>query len=268
MIEEYLSKSWDAYKKNFWQVIGGLLLISLIMFGVIVASALPLVASFIGYSSIYSNIQTAFFQFVMDRGTLLSAILFVAGIIVALLISTVLEAGLVRMFADALKGKAEIRTMFSVARKKFWTILGANVLAGIIKLALLLVLVVPSVIAYSLEGISAVAYVAWLYGGLIVYMLAVLPFSLVNQFVAVGDSKAVESVKKSFHLVKGNYLQFLGLVVVLILISVAVSIVPFLGSMINFFMVVPLTGMAYTAFYLAKAKVVKKTAKGSGKKGK
>ncbi len=263
MIEEFLSKSWDAYRRNFLQIIGGLLIIILVMFGIIIVSALPLVAKLIGYLSASSNVQSAMFQFLMDGGVRFSAALLVTGAIIALAISTLLEAGLVKMFADALKGKAEIGTMLSVARKKFWTILGANVFAGLIKLALLFDLVLMPLLimmyesAYSASNtyyVPNIGITLWLYGGLITFLLLSLPFTLVNQFVVVGNLKAVEAVKKSFSVVRRNYLQFLSLIVVLSIISIAVSIIPIFGSLINFFAVVPVTGIAYTAFYLEKVK--------------
>lgn len=262
MVVEYLSKSWDAYRRNFWQIIGGLLIITLVMFGIIIVSALPLIAKLIGYLSASSSVQSALFQFLMDGGVQFSAALLVTGVIIALIISTVLEAGLIKMFADALKGKAEIRTIFSTAREKFWTIIGANVLAALIRIVFFMVLLLPPLVMIMVSSFRAVSnplYVPgigtmlWFYGGLIAYMLVVLPFTLVNQAVVVGNHRAVESVKKSFSVVKENYLQFLGLVVFVFLIAVLVSLVPVLGSLANFFVVTPIAGLAYTAFYLAKA---------------
>jgi|GEM_PF-3268849 len=282
MVAEYLSKSWNAYKKNFWQIIGGLLIITLVMFGIIIISVLPMIAKLIGYLSASSNMQSALFQFLMDGGVQFSAALLVTGVIIALIISTALEAGLVKMFADALKGKTEIRTMLSTAREKFWTILGANVLAGAIRLALFLALVFPPLMAIWYETVfnvsnpfyvPAIGTMLLFYGGLIIYMLLALPFTLVNQAVVVGNYRAVESVKKSFSIVKKNYLQFLGLTVLVSIIVLLVSLVPVLGSLANFFVVTPVAGLAYTAFYLAKAQnsgkvgtVKRKIARGRKKK--
>ncbi|MFZ3077415.1 MAG: hypothetical protein WA139_03110 [Candidatus Aenigmatarchaeota archaeon] len=263
MVTRYLSESWDAYKRNFWQIVGGLLIITLVMSGIIIVSALPIVAKLIGYLSASSNVQSALFQFLMDGGVQFSAALLVAGVIVALIISTALEAGFVRMLADALKGKAEIGVMISTAREKFWTIIGANVLAGVARFALFLVFIFPPFMAIMYESVynlsnylyaPDIGTMLWFYGGLVIYMLLVLPFTLVNQAVVVGNHNAVDSVKKSFSVVKANYLQFLGLTVLVSLIAMLVAIVPVLGSLANFFVVTPVAALAYTAFYLAKAR--------------
>ncbi len=269
MVVEYLSKSWDAYRRNFWQIIGGLLLVALVTVGIILLTGMPLFINFIQYYSSSSIPSPSLAGFLMD-GTAQSLIaLFVAGVAVAIIAGTALEAGFVKMFADALKGSAEIGTIISVAREKFWTIIGANVLAGIIRIALFIVLVLPpflNFLRYSLfltympyAPISDITPIQlgmmlWFYGGLIIYMLLVLPFALVNQAAVVGNYKAVESIKKSFSVVKENYLQFLGLTVLVSLIALLVSLVPVLGSLAGFFVVTPVAGLAYTAFYLAKAR--------------
>jgi hypothetical protein len=262
MVTEYISQSLDAYKKNFWQIVGGLILILFISIGIIIVSGLPLLASFIQYySGISSPTAATFANFILGSGA--QTAVFVAGIIAASLASFALNAGYVKMLADALKGKAEINTIFSVARKKFWTIIGANIIAGLIVLALALVLLAPPVISVA-SALSAVSNgsatlavlgsLSWFFAGLIIFVLAVLPFTLVEQAVVIGNYNAVDSVKKSFSVVKENYLQLLLLIIILVVISFIVSLVPAVGDLIGIFVVTPLTLLSYTVFYLAKTK--------------
>jgi len=278
MAVEYITQAWNAYRKNFWQILGGMLIVAMAVIGIIIAAGLP---AFIKLASYFAaapagGLGGGLTQFLFDGGVQSLFALLVAGAAVAIIVGTALEAGLVKMFADALKGKAEISAIFAVAREKFWTILGANALAGLIKLALLAVLVFPPIIGHSLGGITLMTYVVWLYSGIIIYMFLALPFSLVNQSIVVGNCRAVDSVKKSFSIVKENYLQFLALAVLMSIIALLVSLVPVFGSFASFFAITPIAGLAYTAFYLAKAhlpagaakrKIIKrKTARGRRKK--
>lgn len=268
MAVECLSKGWGAYRRNFWQIIGGLLIVALVMFGIIIITGIPVFIKIISLFAASSN-APSLMQILSDGGVQSLLALFAAGVVAAIIAGTALEAGLVKMYAGALKGKAEIGTIFAVAREKFWTIIGANVLAGIIRIALFLVLVFPPLMAILISAFNAASFqysyasppvfvpvigtMLWFYGSLIIYMLLALPFTLVNQAVVVGNHRAVDSIKKSFSAVKRNYLQFLGLTVLVALISALVSLVPVLGSLANFFVVVPVAGLAYTAFYIAKA---------------
>ncbi|MFZ3077414.1 MAG: hypothetical protein WA139_03105 [Candidatus Aenigmatarchaeota archaeon] len=260
MVMEYISQAWDAYKRNFWQIIGGLLLVMLITFGIIIIGALPLLASFIQYyGGVSSPTTAAFANFISDSAAQIA--IFIAGILAAFMAAVALNAGYVKMLADSLKGKAEISTIFETAKEKFWTILGANILTLLIVSALALVLLVPpflimassSIETSDVSGIFAVlGALLWFFAGLIIFILAVLPFTLVEQAVVIGNHGVVDSVKKSFSVVKGNYLQFLALVVILGVVSGVVSLVPLMGDLINLFVVTPIMLLSYTIFYLAK----------------
>lgn len=272
MATEYISQAWEAYKKNFWQIVGGLILIMLITLGIIITSGIPLLVSFIQYySGISSPTAVTFASFVLESGVQIA--IFVIGVIAASLIAAALNAGYVRMLADSLKGKAEISAIFATAKKKFWTLIGANVLVSLIRLALLLVLLAPPVLviisASEAPVVSAalaiIGALIWLLAGFIIFVLAVLPFTLVGQAVVLGNYNAVDSIRKSFSVVKQNYLQFLALVVVLAVISVVVSFVPILGDLINIFVVSPLALLSYTVFYIAKTQ---KTASAKTRKSK
>lgn len=262
MVTEYISQAWEAYKKSFWQIVGGMFLVMLITFGIIIIGALPLLASFIQYyGGVSSPTAAAFANFV--SGSAAQIAIFIIGIIAASLAGFALNAGYVKMLADSLKGKAEMGTIFSVARKKFWTILGADILTILIVFALALILLAPpflvmvsasSAVSSGSAVLAVLGALIWFFAGFIILILASLPFALVDQAVVIGNYNAVDSIKKSFSIVKQDYLQFLLLVVILAVISGIASLIPVLGDLINIFAVSPLALLSYTIFYLAKTK--------------
>lgn len=259
MVTKYISQAWNAYKKNFWQLAGALILLVLIPIGIILLTALPLfwnIMQFFTSAGLQTIPKLGLIEFLLDSSTQPFVGLFIVGVIFALIASIVLNAGFVRICADALKGRAKIGTMFSIARKKFWTILGANILAGIIKLIFLLVFLVPPLLELFYKAFG-VATLIWFFAGLMAFILLAIFFSLVDQAVVIGNFRAIDSVKKSFLVVKENYLQFLVLVALLSIITFLISSIPIAGLILTLFFVTPITLLSYTAFYLHKTKAQK-----------
>ncbi len=247
MVVEHIEKAWKAYTKNLWQVVGATLLMLVLVVGVVLIGAVPLLFS--GLLTI-SEVLTAA-QLQLSASLVASIFIFFIAIIAAAILAIVLGGGLIAVYADALRGRAELQTMFSVARKKFFRILGANVLAGLIIIGIYIMVFALSA-AFSL--ISSVLFLAFFILSFIAAALISILFSFVNQAVIIDNRKAVDSVKTSVKVVKLNYLQFLALTIVLAVMSVVVSFIPYLGFIINPFVVSPVSGIAYTAFYLAKRK--------------
>ncbi len=274
MIEEYLSKAWDAYKRNFWEIIAATLIVLLIVGGIVVLSIIPLIGSILLAAAGSESARLALANNIMS-----SFSIFFIGMIIAVIAGIALGAGLVRVYADALKGKAQIGALFSTAREKFWSILGANVLKGLILLPLFAVLLLPpllisfsSMIPMAVSSPFGTSFsnmgmgiMLWLLLGFIAFFLIALLFTFADWAVVLGNLGAVESVKKSYAVVKENYLELLALAAILAVISFVVSFVPVVGGLINFFVVSPITLLAYTAFYMEKTRAAK-AGKKAGKK--
>ncbi len=279
MIEEYLSKSWDAYKRNFWEIIAATLIVLLIVGGIMVLAAIPLFGTIFLAAASAASSESADFN--LAANIIPSFSIFFIGMIIAAIAGTALGAGLVRVYADALKGKAQIGALFSTAREKFWSILGANILKGLILLPLAAVLVLlplfmffaasfSSTVSSSMMGspydnvfqpfAAGIGIMLWLLLGFIAFFLIALLFTLVDWAVVLGGLGAAESVKKSYAVVKENYLELLALSAILAVISFVVSFVPVVGGLINFFVVSPITLLAYTAFYMEKTRMAKEPA--------
>lgn len=259
MVTEYISQAWSAYRKNFWQVIGALALFLAITIALIFVSVLPLMASLspalktaeaniaiesISGAQMKNAFSPAFNPYMLAAGGIMLA--------VAMLVIWALGAGLVRVFADALKGKARLEAVFSTARQKFWTVIATN----LIVLLLLAPLYILAILASGLlAGGGELMVLSYFFVSLIPIALVAILFSLTNQAIVIDGYGAIDSVRKSVSIVKKNYLQFLGLVALLILLTMLISFVPILGSLINFFVMTPLTALAYTAFYMKNSRV-------------
>lgn len=255
MATEFVSQAWNAYKKNFWQLIGAMALYIAIIFVLALVLLVPLFMAFIPSTSIESQITIESMSGSQTKSGLYPALnpymIAAAGavIIVMMLAMIALRAGFVRVCADALRGKANLGTMFSVARKKFRTIIAANLLVLLLLLPLYLLALL---MALLVSGAAPLAFFTYFIILLIPIALIAILFSLVDQSVVVGDCRAVEAVKKSLSIIKANYLQFLGLIIIIAAISMLVSFVPIIGSLISIFLVAPIADLSYTAFYLHK----------------
>lgn len=270
MVMKYISESWKAYKKNFWQLIGAMAIYLAIIFVLSLVLLVPLFMAFIPSASIDPKITVKSVSGSQVSGGLYTSLnpymIAAAGavILVMMLAMVALRAGFVRVCADALRGKANLGTMFSVARKKFWTIIAANLLVLLLLLPLYLLALL---MALLVSGAAPLAFLACFIILLIPIALIAMLFSLVDQAVVVGDLGAAEAVRKSVFIIKANYLQFLGLAVIVALISMMVSFAPIIGFLVSIFLVAPMADLSYTAFYLNKTAGKRKAGK-TGRKRK
>lgn len=243
MVVEHIQKAWKTYTKNFWQVVGATILFLVLVVGVVMIGFIPIL-----FSGLLPISKTLTGQFQLTSEIIVSLFIFFVAIIAAAILAVALGGGLVGVYNEALKGKAKIQIMLDIARKKFFTLLGANILAAAIIIALYIS------VALATALINFMLFVV----GIIAVLLIAILFSLVNQAVVIDNKKAVDAVKTSVKVVKANYLQFLAIVIILAVISVIVSFVPVLGFLLGWLIVSPVSGIAYTSFYLAKRKIKKR----------
>lgn len=254
MVTEFISQAWNAYRKNFWQLIGAMALYIAIIFVLALVLLVPMFMAFTPSTSIESQITIESISGTQVKDGMYPALnpymIAAAGavVLIMLLVMIALRAGFVRVCADALRGKATLGTMFSVARKKFWTVVAANLLVLLLLAPLYILALLAAVLLAGTSYIMLISFFVLL----IPIALIALLFSLVDQAVVVSDFRAVEAVKKSVSIIKANYLQFLGLIIIVALISMVVSFVPIIGSLISIFLVAPIADLSYTAFYLHK----------------
>ncbi len=280
MVSEFIEKAWNAYKRNFWTILGARILefvivgvVALIILAIAFAMFLQNLMTIIG-SGMTKDCMT---KDCMLNGAssqvwiklLLSSIpailVAVIGIAIALILFVEFEAGLVKIYADSLKGKAKLDDLFYALKNKFWSVLGANLMVLLIALVLVAVLIFPAVI---LMVVSPLAGIPLLLIGIIIIFLVMLLFFVVNQAIVLGNKGAAESIDVSIRTIKANYFSALALALIFFAINLILQLMgisPFLiiPMLISLLVVAPLQMISFTAFYNENkqyAKPVKRSA--------
>ncbi len=248
-LKEHIENAWNAYWNNFLTIMGAQMIaitvvIGLMMFvvGGMALSASPFVAEDGTISDEYAP------QIMASPYFLLAGALFLVTILVAL----VLRAGLIGIYVEALgKKNVKIDTMFAVAKEKYKTVIGAQLFAVAILLAGAAVLFIPTlaVLAGNIALLDTVLTIE-----VIIFLLFALMFSLTNQAVVVSGDRAIDAVKKSYAIVKGNYIQFLALAFIFFAADLIVSYIPVVWVVISLLFIQPVSVLAYTSFYIENAK--------------
>ncbi len=261
MVFEYLEKAWKAYTKNIWKFILAIIILYVIMGILMIIGIIPLF--YLGYTGGLSETlptNLAFLGFAI--------IMF----IIAIVVSVVLGAGIIKMAEEALKGKTKVKTMFTTAKKKFWSLIGAAILVLIITGIIFLIFLSPVFLYFGTlsltdmgTGIEPVLGIA---GGILLMFILMIPailltlfFQFVFQSVVIDNKRAIESIRHSIAVVKQCYFQLLGLVILFILISIPFMIIPYLGTILLVLLISPLQMISYTALYLSNRKIKKKRKK-------
>ncbi|MCK4555390.1 MAG: hypothetical protein KAT83_02180 [Candidatus Aenigmarchaeota archaeon] len=255
-LTEHIKNAWNAYKKNFWTIIGAHLIAAAIILGMMLLVAGGLALSAMPFVDAEGNISEEYApQIMASPYFILSGLVFIITVFVAL----ALRAGLIGVYRDALgKKKAKIDTMFSVAKEKYKTVIGAQLFAVLVLLVGAAVLFIPTiaVLAGNIALLDTVLTIE-----VIIFLLFALLFSLINQAVVVSGERAIDAVKKSYAIVRGNYIQFLALVLVFFAADLIIGYIPKVWILISLLLVQPLSALAYTSFYIERAKTTGKKKK-------
>lgn len=253
MVTDYIKKAYSTYKRNFSQIMIAIILFIAIV-GILIFGAV---------------LSVSFLSKTCDvpQTRIILSFIFSFCTIFGIVFIFVLSAGLIKMYATALRRKTDFRIMFRVARQKFCTILGANILALIIIAGILFMLMTPSFIILLITMSRTIFLFSFLIT-LVPFALIVILFTFVNQAVVIDDNDAVNAVKKSINVIKKNYLPFLTLILMFVALSVLTSVffyytkVPtvrwtvYLSSILNFIVnwliIYPIAEISYTLFYIKK----------------
>ncbi len=242
MVFEYLRQAWDAYRRNYLNFIGGLLLM-----------ALPLVPVFLlGIGFILAPFAAQLYPlegFPVLNGAQTAAFLLAGALLMAggWVYAVVMGAGYVGMCAGALKGRTSVRTMLIIARDRWKPAVGAGLLSMLISLVALVPIFLGMLVMYSgagnlLTGLGvATGFVASFVIG--VLLAFVFPALVVDRLGAVG------SVKRSIRVGMDNFLNALVLMVVF---SALGGLLAYYGplTVLVFLVLAPLEQTAFTALYV------------------
>ena len=190
-------------------------------------------------------------------------ILLVAGIISAIIllfINAYFVAGAIGMAKEAhLKGKTNLSDMIYYGSKKFLSLLGADIIVGLISL-LGLIFLIPSIVfilpylPYITPSTDAVprelmlTFFALLLIGIVLFaiyaLIITIIFALTRYAVVIEDLRAVEGVKTAFKRFLEHKLDVFLMWLIVTIISVGISFAADLfGNLVNLISGVPVGGL-------------------------
>ncbi len=254
-----LSNGFDTWKKNLnicLPFVFSLVLTSLVALiligGALVVAIGPSLPSLMPHLANPDEIPPEVIQplyplFLQNMGLLLAAVIIT--IILVLLITAFFTAGAIGMAKEATEtGSTSLSDMMDHGRRKFVSLLFANIIVGLIALAGL-VFLIPGVL-YLLPTINTsqasldvtnMAAFALLFLGFVImllYMLIVsIMFALPPYAVVIGDLRALDGVKKGFKFFMAHkvdvFLLWLVVVVIAVAASIILSNIPYIGQQIS-----------------------------------
>jgi len=245
-------------------IIGGALLVTV---GPLLPSLMPLINSGEIPPEIIQQLQPLFLQ---NIGIIIAAVIIT--IILVLLITVFFTAGAIGMAKEATeKGRTSLSDMTDYGRRKFMSLLFANIIVGLIVLAGV-VFLIPGVL-YLLPTINTsqtpfdvtnMAAFALLFLGfmlMLIYMLIVsIMFALPPYAVVIGDLRAVDGVKTGFKFFMKHkvdvFLLWLVVGVIAVVASIILSNIPFIGQLISMavsvIVIQPLSVIWWSRLYLSE----------------
>ena len=214
-------------------------------------------------------IQQLYPLFLQNMGLLLAAVIIT--IILVLLITAFFTAGAIGMAKGAAEtGSTSLSDMMDHGRRKFLSLLFANIIVGLIALAGV-VFLIPGVLyllptlttSQAPPDVTNMAAFARLFLGFVImllYMLIVsVMFALPPYAVVIDDLGAVDGVKKGFKFFMAHkvdvFLLWLVVVVIAVVASIILSNIPFIGQLISMavsvIVIQPLSVIWWSRLYLS-----------------
>jgi len=173
-------------------------------------------------------------------------------VILGLIINAFFAAGAIGMAKEAMeREKASLSDMTAYGRRKFASMLTANILVGLIVLAGVAFLI-PGFLAI-IPYMTVPKWIMLAYMVIVSIMFALTPFAVV-----IGDFGAIGGMKKGVKLFWTHKLDvfLLGLIVLVIglVVSYLTSFIPYIGQLINIVVsvtfILPLTVLWWTKLYM------------------
>jgi len=209
-------------------------------------------------------------QLIQSIGLILAAI--IIAVILGVLISAFFNAGAIGMAKEATEtGRTSLSDMKEYGKRKFISLLFADIIVGLIAL-IGFVFLIPGIV-YSLPIITTSSepapnaiLLAMIMVGIIcmaVYTLIVtILFALARYSVVIDDLGAVEGVKKGFNIFREHkldvFLLWLVAGVIGIVVSIILSLIPYIGQFLNVavsvIVIQPLIVIWWSRFYLSIVK--------------
>jgi len=280
-IGSVIKKGFNTWKANlcislpflFSSIITAI--VALIIIGSALLAAVPSLPSLVPHLSQPDKITPELIlplmsQLIQSIGLILAAI--IIAVILGVLISAFFNAGAIGMAKEATEtGRTSLSDMKEYGKRKFISLLFADIIVGLIAL-IGFVFLIPGIV-YSLPIITTSSepapnaiLLAMIMVGIIcmtVYTLIVtILFALARYSVVIDDLGAVEGVTKGFNIFREHkldvFLLWLVALVIGIVVSIILSLIPYIGQFLNVavsvIVIQPLIVIWWSRFYLSIVK--------------
>nr|CBH38809.1 conserved hypothetical membrane protein [uncultured archaeon] len=280
-IGSIIKKGFNTWKANlcislpilFSSIITAI--VALIIIGSAILAAVPSLPSLIPHLSKPDELTPELIlplmsQLIQSIGLIIAAV--IIAVILGLLISAFFNAGAIGMAKEATEtGRTSLSNMKEYGKRKFISLLFADIIVGLITL-IGFVFLIPGIV-YSLPIITTssepapnVILLVMIMVGIIcmaIYTLIVtILFALTRYSVVIDDLGAVEGVKKGFNIFRKHkldvFLLWLVALVIGIVVSIILSLIPYIGQFLNVVVSViviqPLAVIWWSRFYLSIVK--------------
>jgi hypothetical protein len=248
--------------------------VAIIIIGGTLLAAIPSFFSLIPYLSKPEEITPELILPLMSQilpsiGIIIAAVIIT--VILVMLISAFFTAGAIGMAKEATEtGRTSLSDMKDYGRRKFISLLFADIIVGLISLVGL-VFLIPGIL-YALPNITTLseptpevilpALATFMIGILImsIYMILIsILFALPRYAVVIDDLGAIEGVKRGFKIFMNHkvdvFLLWLVALVIGIAVSVILSLIPYVGQFLNIvvsiIVIQPLTFIWWSRLYLS-----------------
>jgi len=283
MVEELgsvIQKGFDTWKANlsiclpfvFSAVLTSA--VAIVLIGGAVLVAIPSLPSLLPYLSKPEGITPELIlsltqQFAQHIGIIIAAVIITA--ILVMLISAYFTAGAIGMAKVATQtGTTDMSDMKDYGRRKFISLLFADLIVGLISLVGL-VFLIPGIL-YALPLLATIseptpeallpAFATFMIGLVImsIYMIIIsISFALPRYSVVIDDLGAVDGVKKGFNLFRNHkvdvFLLWLVALVISMVVSVILGFIPYVGQFLNIaisiIVIQPLIFIWWSRFYMS-----------------
>lgn len=212
---DLVKSAWNGYMQNK---------------NILVPLALPVL-----FSLIFSLFQYGS-PFVASLGGFGAAI-FVILFLVMIPVSIYASGAAISIVKDSIRGKARLADAWKTANRKFWSLLGASLLAGLIFAAIYFVgLLIPIVLmvisALAGNSLLLIVSLAWTAIGFIVLLIVSIFLGFTSYAVMISDAKAVEGLRTSWNFVKKNFWSVIILYIITFLIVLPILIASFASGFV------------------------------------
>ena len=278
-IGSVIGKGFDTWKENliiclpfvFSAVLTSI--VAIIIIGGTLLAAIPSFFSLIPYLSKPEEITPELILPLMSQilpsiGIIIAVVIIT--VILVMLISAFFTVGAIGMAKEATEtGRTSLSDMKDYGRRKFISLLFADIIVGLISLVGL-VFLIPGIL-YVLPNITTLseptpevilpAFETFMIGILImsIYMIIIsILFALPRYAVVIDDLGAIEGVKRGFNIFMNHkvnvFLLWLVALVIGIAVSVILSLIPYVGQFLNIvvsiIVIQPLTFIWWSRLYL------------------